>query len=169
MSTTTTHEQQERWNEIVTDPLLSNLPYKIETNARGQILLSPHTARHSDRQGNLMALLHQHAPSGLIRPEFPICTAEGTKMADVVWITEGRREQMEETGDPPTLAPELCIEVMSNSNNWEEMHEKRALYRDAGAEEIWIVERDGRIRFFGKEELENSQIAPSFPSPLENE
>jgi hypothetical protein len=104
MPPTTTREQQERWNEIVNDPLLNDLPYKVETNARGQILLSPHSAHHSDQQGRIIALLGQHAPSGLARPEFPICTEKGTKMPDVAWITERRREKMRDTGDPPTLA-----------------------------------------------------------------
>jgi hypothetical protein len=44
------------------------------------------------------------------------------------------------------------------------MEEKRRLYRAAGADEIWIVERDGRIRFFSDEELAQSEIAPSFPT-----
>ena len=43
-------EQQERWNEIVRDPALRDLPYKVETNARGQLLVSPHSNRHSDLQ-----------------------------------------------------------------------------------------------------------------------
>ena len=166
MPTTTTREQQKRWHEIVNDPLLNDLPYKIETNSRGQILLIPHTAHHADQQGDLMALLGQHAPNGLIRPEFPICTDSGTKMPDVVWITEARRDKMRETGDPPTLAPEICIEVMSDANDWDEMHEKRALYREAGAEEVWIVDRDEQIRFFRDEEIDQSDLLPEFPSSL---
>jgi hypothetical protein len=49
MPTTTTEakEQQERWLEIASDPLLSELPYKVETNHRGQIILSPHKNRHT--------------------------------------------------------------------------------------------------------------------------
>jgi len=163
MPTTTLDKQQERWHEIVEDPLLSELPYKVETNQRGQILLSPHSAHHSDQQGDLMDLLRQHAPSGLVRPEFPIATEKGTKMPDVVWITEERREEMRDTGDPPTIAPEICIEVMSDSNDWEEMHEKRALYRKHGAEEVWVIDQNGTVRFFSSEETEQSEIAPAFP------
>lgn len=160
---TTLTEQQKRWTEITSDPLLSELSYKVETNQRGQILLSPHSAYHSDQQGDVMALLGQHAPGGLPRPEFPICTTKGIKMPDVVWVTKDRREDMRDTGDPPTLAPEICIEVMSDSNDWEEMHQKRSLYREAGADEVWIVDRDGRIRFFGEEEMKQSTIAPDMP------
>ncbi len=166
MPTTSIRERQERWNEIVTDPHLGDLPYKIETNVRGQILLTPRTARHSARRGNVIDLLAEHAPDGLIRPGVPICTDNGIKIPSVVWITEERRDEMRETGDPPTIAPEICVEVMSESNDWEEMHEKRALYRNAGAEEVWIVDRDDRIRFFQDEERDASALVPSVPSSL---
>jgi Uma2 family endonuclease len=73
---------------------------------------------------------------------------------------------MEATGDPTTLAPEICIEVLSESNTAEEMDEKRTLYREAGAQEIWLVELDGRIRFFGDDEQEQSQLAPDMPNRL---
>lgn len=167
MPTTTTRarEHQKQWNEIVEDPLLSELPYKVETNQRSQIILSPHKAHHSDQQGDLMALLGQHAPGGRSRPEFPIATEKGTKVPDVVWVTDGRREEMEETGDPPTLAPELCIEVMSENNDWEEMRSKRELYLAAGAEEVWVVSEDGDIRFFDDEgRMESSKLVPKFPT-----
>jgi len=31
------------------------------------------------------------------------------------------------------------------------MEEKRWLYRDAGAEEVWIIDQEGDVRFFGDE------------------
>lgn len=164
--TTQEHQQQQRWSEITSDPLLSELPYKVETNRRGQLILSPHKAAHADLQGDLIALLSEHAEEGRARPEFPIVTAKGTKVADVVWITAERREQMKETGDPPTLAPEVCVEVMSDSNDWDEMNEKRALYREAGAEEVWIVTDDGAIHFFAEDELDASYAIPDVPSHL---
>lgn len=168
MSATSTpaQEHQERWQEIVDDPLLSELPYKVETNQRGQIVLSPHKAHHSDQQGDVMTLLGEHAPEGRSRPEFPIATESGTRVPDVIWVTESRRVEMRETGDPPTLAPEICIEVMSDNNDWEEMHEKRELYLEAGAEEVWIVSEDGEVRFFGEEERESSGLVPKFPEQL---
>jgi Uma2 family endonuclease len=168
MPTTTTpaEEHQERWQTIVNDPLLSKLPYKVETNRRGQIVLSPHSAEHSDLQGDLIALLSEHAGDGRARPEFPIATPAGTKVADVIWVTATRREEMQATGDPPTLAPEICVEVMSASNDWEEMDEKRRLYREAGAEEVWVVAADGSVRFFADDELERSELAPDFPQSI---
>jgi len=70
---------------------------------------------------------------------------------------------MRETDDPSTLAPEICVEVMSDSNDWEEMHQKRQLYLRAGAREVWVVEQEGRVHFFEEQEIERSKIAPEFP------
>jgi Uma2 family endonuclease len=165
MPTTTTREQK-RWNEIVSDPLLSELPYKVETNAQGQIILSPHTNRHSKAQRSLQKLLDRHAPTGEVYPEFAIATSQGVKSPDVVWVSPKREREMEETGDPSTLAPEICIEVLSESNTIDEMEEKRALYRDVGAQEVWLVEQDGRIRFFGEEEMEKSTLVPDSPDQV---
>ncbi|MEF8941057.1 MAG: Uma2 family endonuclease [Salinivenus sp.] len=164
---TTLTKQQAHWQEIVGDPSLRDLPYKVETNERGQLLLSPHSNRHSKLQTRLFLLLQEHAPAGLISVEYALATPEGVKAPDVVWMSPGREETMSETGDPSTIAPELCVEVMSASNTEEELAQKRQLYRDIGAEEVWIVSEDGTIRFFGEEERENSQIAPSCPATVD--
>jgi Uma2 family endonuclease len=74
-----------------------------------------------------------------------------------------RRDEMRATGDPSTLAPELCVEVVSESNTTEEMQEERDLYVEVGAEEVWIVDEEGEIRVFGADENERSDIAPECP------
>lgn len=146
MPTTTTtraEEHQKRWDEIVRDPSLQDLPYKVETNSRGQIVLSPRRNRHSAFQEDIQDLLRKYAPSGRRPPEFAIATPEGMKVPDVIWSSPERWEEMQKTGDPTTLAPEICVEVMSEANDWDEMHEKIDLYLEAGAEEVWLVDEDG--------------------------
>lgn len=168
MPTTTTRakEHQQQWQEIVKNPLLSELPYKVETNSRGQIVLSPQTNRHSRQQKAVEKKLDALLSGGEAFQEWAIATSGGTKQADVIWASDDRLREMEQTGDPTTLAPEVCIEVMSESNDWEEMQEKRSLYREAGAEEVWIVDQDGQVRFFAEEEMETSELAPDFPKHL---
>jgi hypothetical protein len=39
-------------------------------------------------------------------------------------MSRDRWAQMQKTGDPSTLAPEICIEVMSEPSDWEEMRSK---------------------------------------------
>ena len=40
----------------------------------------------------------------------------------------------------------ICVEVMSPSNTWGEMHMKAGLYLEAGADEVWIQALDGERR-----------------------
>jgi Uma2 family endonuclease len=158
---------QKHWNEIVRDPALRDLPYKVETNAQSQLVLTPHKAYHSRQQKALQTLLDRLLPEGEAFPGYPIATGEGVRQADVIWASEERRQEMEETGDPPTRAPEICVEVMSEANTDEGMAEKRRLYRDAGAEEVWVVDAEGHVRFFGEEEREHSALAPDFPTRVD--
>jgi Uma2 family endonuclease len=159
-------EQRERWNDLVRDPLLSKLPYKVETNARGQIVLSPHKNRHTFQQKAVQKKLDELLSGGEAFQELAIATSGGTKQAEVVWTSNDRLTEMKQTGDPTTLAPEICVEIMSESNDWDEMHDKRALYREAGAEEVWVVDVDGTVQFFDEDALEHSKIAPAFPDQL---
>ena len=159
-------KHQERWNEIVRDPALRDLPYKVEINNRGQIVLSPHTAYHARQQKAVMTHLDTLLPEGEAYQEYPVATAEGTKQVDVMWASEEREREMQETGDPPTLAPEICVEVLSDSNTWAEMEEKCSLYLEAGAEEVWVVTEGGNVRFFADEELEESELVSGFPGEL---
>jgi len=163
---TSAEEHQAHWQEIVADPTLRDLPYKVETNHRGQLVLSPQTNRHSRQQKAVEKKLDALLSEGEAFSEWAIATAGGTKQADVIWASDERHRKMRETGDPTTLAPEICVEVMSDSNDWDEMHEKRALYREAGAEEVWVVMEDGTVRFFADEEMETSEIAPDVPAQV---
>lgn len=162
----TAQQHQVHWSKIVRDPGLRDLPHKVETNARGQLVVSPHQNSPSFRQARVRDLLQEHAPDGAIVPEFAIATEQGVKGPDIIWTSPDRKEEMEATGDPTTLAPELCVEVMSDTNTDEEMAEKRVLYRDAGAEEVWIVDQEGQIRFFAAEEREHSALALDAPAHL---
>ena len=162
----TPQAHQDRWQEIVDDPALRDLPYKVETNERGQILLSPHSNRHSYRQAAVRDLLQKYAPDGLAVPEFALTTRQGVKSPDIVWMSANRRQEMDATGDPATLAPEICVEIMSESNTAAEMDEKRRLYREIGAEEVWVVDTDGKIEFYRDEALETSPIVPTSPAHL---
>ena len=161
----------ERWSEVLRDPRLRSLPYKIETNARGQIVLSPHKKRHSDLQGEVLTLLvttGTPSKSGRVRPEYPVETADGIKVPDVIWISAARDEEAPEEAEASPVMPELCVEVLSASNTEAEMDEKRHLFFEREAEEVWVVEADGRVRFFGPEaEWEQSKLAPDFPKSVE--
>ncbi len=135
------------WQEVCDDPILRDLPYKIELNEWGKIVMSPASSRHSILQGLLQDWLRSNRQEGLIFPECPIQTAKGVKVPDVVWASPAF---MKEYGliSPFPRAPELCIEVMSPANSIREMEEKRELYFARGAQEVWLCDEQGGLTFY---------------------
>ncbi len=151
------------WREVCAHPGLKNLPFKIELNEHGQILMTPVKLYHSAYQGRISILLYQHLKSGQILEECAIRTRKGTKVADVAWMSEARFAPIRDEAECP-IAPEICVEVLSESNSRREMNEKRRLYFAAGASEVWVCDPLGGVRFHGPEgELERSALAPDFP------
>ena len=73
------------WQRVLDDPALRNLPYKVETNETGQIILSPHKPRHSHAQTRITDLMRDHATQpGERAVEFAVETRKGVKVPDVV-------------------------------------------------------------------------------------
>ena len=166
MSTRTKDRPGLSWKEVCEDPALQDLPYKIETNDRGQIVMSPTYAWHGKFAFRIAQRLEEELPDGESSVETAIRTSKGTKVADAVWCTAARWEQIKDAYDVP-VAPEICVEVRSLTNTDEEIDEKRGLYLEAGAEEVWICDEDGRLSFYDEDgKLEASPRAPSFPDGI---
>lgn len=160
----------QRWEEVCADPTLRRLPDRIETNRFGQIVMMPppgfsHTTRQSEIFAQLIALM----PGGRACAECAVLTSDGVKGLDLAWITEERVERGLK-GEVLTIAPEICVEVVSPSNTRQEMESKRALYFEAGADEVWICDQQGRLHFFlkGNEESEDnaSSLCPMMPKQV---
>lgn len=134
------------WAEVLADPVLQDLPYKIELNEYGKIVMSPASNRHSLLQGDLIRLLGGQLP-GRVFPECSIQTTKGIKVADVVWCSVDFIHRYNFT-TPYPHAPELCVEIVSPSNSRQELAEKIMLYLAAGAREVWIVFEDGQIEIY---------------------
>lgn len=48
------------------------------------------------------------------------------------------------------------------------MLEKRQLYFEAGAKEVWICDENGMMRFFNdQQELTRSELVPEFPEKVD--
>ncbi len=152
------------WEEICDDPTLRDLPFKVETNRRGQFIMSPARSRHSEYQSKVNLLLWQLLPHGFPMPECPVQTSAGVRVPDVAWTSLARRQPV-----IYTLAPEICVEVISPYNDKEEMDEKRALYFEAGASEVWLCAEDGTMTFYGPDGLlpGGSVFCPAFPARVE--
>lgn len=156
------------WHRVLHDPQLQNLPFKIETNEHGQLVLSPHKPQHGHLQMRLGELLRDHLDRpGRRAVEFAVNTAKGIKVPDVVWLSEERWAQMPENAEASPVMPELCIEVLSASNTEEEMEEKRVLYVEEGEQEVWTCDSEGTIHFYDEGgDRAASALAPTFPDAI---
>lgn len=160
-------ETQSAWSRALRDPSLRDLPYKVETNEYGQLVMSPQKPGHGIMQFRVGALLDHIDRPGTAAVEFAVETSKGVKLPDVVWISEERLKQMPEGAESCPVAPEICVEVLSYSNTRGEIEEKRNLYLEQGALEVWTCDMKGRMRFFDRGgEREASALAPSFPSQI---
>ncbi|HHL19593.1 MAG TPA: Uma2 family endonuclease [Thiothrix sp.] len=138
------------WSEVINNPLLQNLPFKIELNKWGKILMSPASNNHGILQFDVGTIIKEEKKSGKIIIECSIQTADGVKVADVAWASD---EFIAQHGraTPYSVAPEICVEVISPSNSKKEMQEKINLYLAKGAHEVWLVDQEGVITYFSYE------------------
>jgi Uma2 family endonuclease len=155
-----------KWQEICENKYLQDLPFKIELNKWGQIVMSPAKPKHSIYQGIIQELLNSLLDTGFAFPECAITTSDNVKVADVVWASEERLNIIEDE-DVASIAPEICVEIKSSSNTLEEMEIKKDLYFEAKAEEVWVCDKSGKITFYNPQgELDQSLLVPDFPTQI---
>ena len=150
------------WQEVCEHPSLKDLPFKIELDEIGRIIMSPVKLYHSIFQGEIEFLLRSLLKNGKAMPECAIKTSKGTKVADVAWVSSALLAKIKHEFEA-SIAPEICIEILSGSNSKKEMTEKRALYFEAGAKEVWLCDENGFMSFFNtQQKLTHSLLAPRF-------
>ncbi len=135
------------WQQVIDNPFLQDLPFKIELNKWGKILMSPASNNHGIRQYEVAKIIDTGKQSGKIIIECSIKTPEGVKVADVAWASD---EFIYKHGDktPYNIAPEICVEIISPSNSQAEMNEKIQLYLNQGAKEVWLCNQKGEISYY---------------------
>ena len=155
------------WQEVVAHPSLRDLPFKIELNEYGAVLMNPVRLNHSAFQGEISLHLGKMRPDGVVLAECAIWTPRGTKVADVAWFSLSRWHSVKGKLEA-TIAPEVCVEVVSMSNTRQEMKDKRQLYFAQGAQEVWICDEYGEISFYNaRRKLKHSQLFPDFTDKIE--
>ena len=158
------------WQRVLKDPAFLDLPYKVETTETGQIILSPRKLRQSFTKTRIADLIFDYAKNpGELAVSFPVETRKGVKVPDVVWISQERLDALPDDVEASPFAPELCVEVLSSANTDAEMEQKRRLYFERGAREVWLCDEEGQMTFFVAEEEEpiaRSLLLPGFPSNI---
>lgn len=153
-----------QWQEVLDNPLLKDLPFKVELNEWGQIVMSPASNRHGILQAAIVRALTRAREEGVVIAECSVLTAKGVKVADVAWASADFMDNQGEA-TPYLKAPEVCIEIISPSNSSREMEEKRELYFAKGAQEVWLCDEQGALRFYDcVGSLETSRLFPSVTS-----
>jgi len=158
-----------RWNEVLRDPALQDLPCKIELNAWGKVEMSPASNRHAHLQGELAGELRELRKQlgGMVLTECSVLTRIGIRVPDVAWASSGFMDSYGEI-TPFMRAPEICVEILSPSNVGAEITAKTGAYLAAGATEVWLVSEEGRIHYFdaaGEKTSTSFPIAPTLPPP----
>ncbi|MCI0475870.1 MAG: Uma2 family endonuclease [Anaerolineales bacterium] len=155
-----------QWADVLKDKSLQNLPYKIELDAKGRIIMTPASNRHGMYQIEIGARLKRMMPGGRVFSECSIKTLDGVKVADVAWASnEFLKKYREQT--PFTHAPEICVEIVSPSNRRAEMEEKITLYLAKGAREVWLCDEKGNVTFADHSgKLKKSKLVARFPSKI---
>jgi len=154
------------WQEVCNSPHFKDLPYKVELNRFGQVVMSPASNEHGRLQTRIAARLLDMMEGGEVITECSIEGTEGVRVADVAW---GSAKFFSEHGlvTPLPAAPEICVEIVSPSNTVEEMELKTRLYLEGGAAEVWICDQSGTLRFLNTNgAIETSAVAPNFPATI---
>ncbi len=159
-----------RWDELLNDPALAKIEGRIETDRHGNIIMSPPPGPdHGGYQIEIGIHLRRLLPQGRAMSECPISTGDGVRAADVTWASQKcLRERGNRSCFP--VAPEICVEILSPRNTEAEINDKKALYFEAGAKEVWLCDEKGRITFYGAEvtrPLKASRLCPQFPTKIE--
>jgi Uma2 family endonuclease len=155
------------WQELCNRRDLQNLPFKIELDAQGKVIMSPVKVYHSALQGEIAAALRLNRKDGKILTECAIKTPKGTRVTDVAWASREIYIIIKDEAEC-SVAPEVCVEVLSSSNTEEEIEEKKSLYLERGAKEVWLCNRDGMIEYFDKKgRIDKSAFFPTFPQKID--
>ena len=157
-----------RWHEVLEDPILRDLPYKIELNSWGKVEMSPASNRHGRLQMAIGGGLMRQLPDGVVISECSIFTRIGIRVPDVVWASAAFMSNFGEI-TPYLRAPEICVEIISPSNVQAEIDEKIGAYLAAGAREVWLVSEEGQIRYFdasGEQPKSSFPISITLPPPI---
>lgn len=157
------------WEEISADQSLDDLPYKIEQDRFGRIVMSPRPPFfHAALQVELGVQLRTLLPDWAVASECSIQTTEGVKVPDVVALPRQRTDPHWNSLCLP-FAADICVEILSASNSPEEMDERRHQYASTGCREFWLCDQQGGMRFLDAatgEELTRSRLCPAFPSQV---
>lgn len=137
------------WDDVVNDPVLSRLPFQIELDKYGRLLMSPAANwYHAKIQSRLVVWLTEKLGGQAISEVAVSLAGGGTYEPDVVWASAAYWSALSRDRAELPNCPPLAIEVLSKSNTPAEMRDKIDAYLASGAQEVWLVAQNGHAEFF---------------------
>ena len=130
-----------RWLEL--EPVMPE-DGRPEMDQYGELILAPRPSNRHQVIATETACQLRAQLGGAVATTLALNTRIGVRVPDVCW-TAAVDTMLE---DPAPRAPEICVEVASPGNTQKWLLEKAAAYLDAGAQEVILIELDGRIRYF---------------------
>ncbi len=120
---------------------------KVELIDGVMIVHSPEKTRHERLFKFLLILMDRYtAPRGLgevLGSMETVHLGECRKVKpDLLFVSRERLGIV--TEECVRGAPDLVVEILSESTRYEDLNEKRPLYREAGVKEIWLVDDENR-------------------------
>ena len=137
-----------RWHRVLADPALDDLPegYRVELDQFGEVIVSPRPTNRHQVLAILVCEQLRTAFGGFASAgELTMATRIGVRVPDAFWTADLSWT----LDDPVPRAPEICVEVASESNSPRWLITKAEAYIAAGAQEVIVVAVDGRsARYF---------------------
>ncbi|TDN70965.1 Uma2 family endonuclease [Paraburkholderia sp. BL10I2N1] len=106
-------------------------------SARRQIVLTDIFCQVTEQIGHLAAM-----SVAVTTPSF------GIRVPDVVWMPCDRWEDFDRD-DPVPFVPDLCVEVLLDSDRAHDLDRRVTSYLEGGAREVIVVGRHGQIEIWG--------------------
>ena len=77
------------WSQVISNLFLRDLPFKIELNKWGRILMTPASNNHGHTQFEIGSKIKDGKKGhGKVITECSVQTSQGVKIADVTWISD---------------------------------------------------------------------------------
>jgi len=154
------------WQQISKDDALQDLPYQIELNQWGQIILTPMGIKHGAYQFQIGQLLAQLSNQGQCVMNCALKTRLGTKIIDVAWFSPQRWQRVQDEIQC-SQPPEIGVKIVAIDEMETVVQLKKQLYLEAGVEEVWVCDHRGQMSFHTlKGECHHSLFVYEFPQTV---
>ena len=154
------------WEDAIEHPSQRDLPFKIELNSDGNLVMSERSNQHGMLKARLAALFAALLPPGKVTMTVGIQTSDNVKDSDVAWLTCEHWE-VEQHAARCATAPAICVELVCKGNTSPDFIRKKALYFEAGAQEVWFCDLLGNMSFYTPAgQSATSPMCPDFPAAV---